>query len=160
MAKQFYFYFGTGNPSAFTGLSPTFTVFSQNGTTGLQAPGITETVVGSGIYGFNYGTTASIAWVIDGGATLTNSAIRYLVGALDPVMGVDQSIGFATDSFGTTITDPTTLYGQANRNQEFNEGNKIFLKSSGLWDIYSRGASGTLLREKQLTNTVTSATSS
>lgn len=156
MSKQFYFSFGNGSPASYTGLSPSLTVFLWNGITALIGPICSELSAGTGIYGFNYGTTASIAFVIDGGATLLQSSIRYIVGSIDPVMAVDQSVGYGTDSFGSTSLDPSTIFGQVKRAQEFNEGNKLFIKSTGLWDISSRGSS-ILLREKALTNTVTSA---
>ncbi len=158
MSKQMYFVFGNALPSSYTGLSPTFILYNWNGITAIPGPTIIETTAGSGIYGFQYGGTQSIAWVIDGGATLTTNSIRYLSGSLDPVMVMDQSIGFSTDSVGSTLTDPTTLYGQIKRNQEFNEGDKTFTKSTGYWDVYARG--GTLLLfEKALSNTLTNATS-
>ena len=164
MSKLFYFTFGSGgqNPNVYTGLSPTFIVFSQNGNTPLTSPTIAELTPGSGIYGFTSGTTASIALIIDGGATLSTlsstSSFRYIRDAIDPILAVDQSVGYNTDSFGSTASDPTTLFGQAKRNQEFNEGDKYFTKSTGLWDNYNRGST-TLLFEKALTNTTTSATS-
>jgi hypothetical protein len=162
MSKQFYFTFGNGDGATFTGLSPTLSLFLWNGLTALPAPAITELTAGTGIYGFQYGTTASIIFKVDGGATLSVgqfSGYRFFYGNIDPVLAVDQAIGYATDSFGSTATDPTTLYGQAKRNQEFNEGAKVFTKSTGIWDIYSRGSSALLL-EKTLSNTTTSATSS
>lgn len=183
MAKQYYFYFGNANPSSYTGLSPTFTLFNLNGTTPTTPPGISELAAGSGIYGFQYGITASVAFVIDGGATLTTASIRYIVNVLDPVNSVDQVLGYApsttqgpttalayldrlnnavgytADSFGSTLSDPASVMGYCKRNLEFNEGNKVYTKSTGIWDIYSRGSS-TLLREKALTNTSSSATSS
>jgi hypothetical protein len=156
--KQYYLKFGTGNPSAFTGLTPTFTVFSMGGMTALSAPGITEAPAGSGLYGFQFGTTQSIIFLVDGGAVLS-ATDRFIVGGLDPVQAVDQTIGQTTDSYGTTLTDPVSVLGYCKRTQEFNEGNKIFTKSTGIWDIYSRGST-TLLREKTLSNNVTQATSS
>jgi hypothetical protein len=160
MAKQFYLYFGNGNPGSYTGLSPSFIIFNSAGVS-LTPPGITEFASSgaTGIYGFQYGSTVGAAFVIDGGATLTTASIRYIVGSIDPVMSIDQSIGYSTDSFGSTTSDPSTIFGQVKRAQEFNEGNKVFTKSTGFWDIYSRGSS-TLLREKVLSNTTTSATSS
>lgn len=158
MSKTYYLKFGTGNPQNYTGLSPTFIIFSANGSSALVSPGITEMPIGSGLYSFMYGTTQSILFEADGGVNLSNSD-RFIVGALDPIQAVDQQVGYITDSFGSTVTDPTTMMGKLNRIQEFEEGNKVFNKSTSIWDIYSRGSS-TLLREKVLTNTTTSATSS
>ena len=171
MSKQYYLKFGTGNPQAYAGLTPTFTLFAMGGQTNgsfqtLLAPGITEGVPGSGIYGFLFGPpTMSICFVAFGGANLS-ATDAYIFGGLDPVQAVDVTIGQPlTDSFGSTSADPTTIAGYCRRNLEFNEGDKTYIKSTGIWDIYARGSTegindGTLLREKILTNTVTSATSS
>lgn len=160
MAKQAYFYFGSGLPGQYTGLSPTFIAFNMGGLTAIPAPGITEFYASgmTGVYGFQFGATANVVFIIDGGATLASSNVRYIVGSLDPVLSVDLSIGYSTDSFGNTATDPTTLFGQAKRNQEFNEGDKAFTNSTGLWDVSNRGST-TLLFEKQLTNTPNGANS-
>ena len=158
MSKQFYFTFGSGNPASYSGLSPSMILFLQNGITALIGPTLTELTPGTGIYGFQYGTTASMVFVIDGGITLApTSSIRYITGSIDPVLAVDQSIGYSTDSYGSTAADPSTIFGKVNRNQEFQEGDKYFVKSTGVWDIYNRGST-TLLIEKVLTNTTTEAT--
>lgn len=155
--KTYGIVFGTGDSRPYTGLSPTFILFF-NATTGatLAPPGITETLAGSGMYSFFYGPTFSIFFQVDGGAIL-NDSIRYVKGVLDPIQAVDEKVGTIDDSFGTTSADPTTLLGYAKRNLEFDEGNAVFDKTTGTWDIYSRGSS-TLLREKILTNTTTEAT--
>ena len=160
MSKQAYFYFGSGLPGQYTGLSPTFIAFNMGGITAIAAPGITEfaTAGMTGVYGFQFGATASVAFIIDGGSTLTSSNIRYIVGNLDPVLSIDQSIGYQTDSFGNTATDPTTLFGQAKRNQEFNEGDKAFAVSTGYWDNFNRGST-TLLFEKVLSTGPNGSTS-
>lgn len=155
MSKSYWLKFGTGDASVNTGLSPTFTIFSANGLTALSAPGITETPAGGGLYRFMYGPTLPIIFKADGGGGLS-SADRYIYGTLDPIQAVDEQIGYATDSYGSTAADPSTLMGYARRNQEFQEGNASFAKSTGIWSIYSRGSS-TLLREKTLTNTTTTA---
>jgi len=136
--KQFFFRFGSGNPATYTGLSPSFTIFSLQGLTAITAPGITETPVGSGIYNFRYYATLPIVFQIDAGTAVTASD-RYIVNVLDPIQAVDLSIGTNQDSFGNTFVDPNTLFGYARRSLEWHEGNQNFNKSSGLWDIYSRG---------------------
>jgi hypothetical protein len=156
--KTYYLVFGSGNPANFTGLAPTLTIFSAGGLTALSAPGVTETPAGSGLYQFTYAPTLSILFLADGGSNLSNTD-RYLKGALDPIQAVDEKMGYTTDSFGSTATDPSTVFGYLKRNQEFQEGNATFTKSSGVWDVYSRGSS-TLLVEKALTNTTSAATKS
>ena len=150
--------FGSGDSSSNTGLTPTFTIFSINGVSALAAPGVTETPVSSGLYQFIYGPTLPLVFKVDGGAALTSSD-RYLYGVLDPIQAVDQSTGFLGDSFGSTSVDPTTIFGYVKRLQEFLEGNAVYAKATGLWNISSRGSS-TLLRVKTLTDTTTSSTKS
>lgn len=159
MSKSYGLKFGTGDPRLNTGLHPTLIIFNSaiDGTP-LTPPGISEVISGSGIYNFMYGPTLSIGFLADGGSNLSSSD-RYITGLLDPIQAVDEKVGYATDSFGSTGVDPTTIFGYAKRNQEFEEGNAVFNKSSGVWDIYSRGSS-TLLAEKTLTNSISLATKS
>jgi hypothetical protein len=159
MAKSYALTFGSGDPRTWTGLAPTFLIFYSPtlGTT-LPPPGISEVLAGSGFYNFSYGPTTSIQFLVDGAGSLSSSD-RYIKGILDPIQAVDQSVGQVTDSFGSTNVDPATLLGYAKRNLEFNEGNKVYTKATGIWDVSSRGSS-ILLREKSLTNTTTSSSSS
>lgn len=154
--KDYWLKFGSGDPRTNTGLSPTFIIFQTVGGTAISSPSITEPGASTGLYYFQYGTTMSIAFAVDGGAGLSDSD-RYIVGSLDPIQAVDQKIGYESDSFGSTSVDPSTLYGHLKRTLEFLEGNADFNKSTGSWQIYSRGSS-TLLREKTLTNTISEAT--
>ncbi len=151
MAKNFVVQFGTGNPTLRTGLTPTFTIFKTVGGSNITAPGVTEIPTSSGLYYFTYGPTSAIAFVLDGGSSITDTSIRYLTGQLDPVQAVDESIGVSGDSYGSTSVDPTTIFGYVKRLREFNEGNSTFDKSSGVWDIYTRGSSAELV-QKTLTD--------
>lgn len=153
--KSYWLKFGSGDSASTTGLSPTFTIFSANGLTAIAAPGITETPAASGLYQFNYGPTLPIIFKCDGGAALATGD-RYIYGTLDPIQTVDEKVGTTSDSFGSTATDPSTLMGFAKRAQEFWEGNATFTKASGIWQVYSRGSS-TLIAQKSLTNTTTTA---
>lgn len=154
MAKTYYLKFGTGIASAFSGLSPTLSIFSANGVTNRTPPGITETPAGSGLYRFQYSPSLSIVFQADGGAALA-SGDRYIYGAIDTIQSVDEKVGVVTDTFGTSAVDPTTLMGKLNRVQENQEGQATFTKATGIWDVYSRG--GSLLFERTLTNTTTVA---
>lgn len=158
MAKDYWLRFGTGDPATNTGLSPTFTIFSAGGLTALSAPGITETPTGSGLYRFQYGPTLSIVFTCDGGAALSGGD-RYIVGALDPIQTLDQQVGTVDASFGSTASDPDTVMGYLKRSQEVSEGDAVFTKSTGAWQVYSRGSS-TLLFEKSLSNNTTEASKS
>lgn len=153
MAKTFFLKFGSGDPSAFAGLSPTFTTFLSEGGTLISSPAISEVGSSTGIYKFSYAPSATFAtvFIADAGASVSSSD-RYLTGALDPIAIVDQKLGDTQDSFGSTSVDPSTAIAYLKRIQEFLEGNQTFNKTTGVWDIYSRGSS-TLLREKTLENT-------
>lgn len=153
--KLYWLKFGSGDPANFTGLSPTFVIFSAQGISAITAPGITETPSSSGIYQFTYGPTLPIIFKVDGGAALSTGD-RYITNALDPIQSVDEKVGSDVSSFGSTAVDPTTLIGWAKRNQEFDEGNAEFIKATGVWSVSSRGSS-TLLMTKQLTNNTTEA---
>lgn len=154
--KTYYLKFGTGDPANYTGLMPTLSIFSAGGLTAITAPGVTETPVGSGLYRFDYGPTLSIIFKADGGAALATGD-RYITGVLDPIQAVDEKVGTTSDSFGSTGTDPSTVFGYLKRGQEVLEGNSVFTKATGIWQVYNRGSS-TLIAQKTLTNTTTSAT--
>jgi len=145
----------TQDPRQFTGLSPTFIIFMTTGGTFLTAPAITEPGVSTGLYNWQYGTTQSIVFTIDAGSAVS-AANRYITGTMDPVDAVDEKIGFGSDSFGSTLTDPSTLFGFAKRAQETAEGNANFNKSTQVWSVSSRGSS-TLLFTKTLSNTASEA---
>ncbi len=150
--KSYLLKFGSGNPSAFTGLSPSFILFQIGPTlpwANSVSPGITEISTGSGLYTFAYNATLPFAFVVDGGSALPSND-RYITGILDPIQAVDERVGFPGDSIGSTAVDPTTLMGFAGRNQEFEEGNAFFNKTTGVWDIQTRG--GTTIQTKVLTN--------
>lgn len=147
------------NPTTYTGLAPTLIQFVDNLGNNISAPGITESPAGSGIYRFSYGPTIGMFLTVDWGGVITSS-YRYTKGSLDPIQAVDERVGGIlgnNDSIGSTAIDPTTVIGFLKRALEFWEGNASYDKATGTWDIYSRGSS-TLLREKDLTNTVTAAT--
>ena len=103
--KNYYFRFGTGNPSTYSGLSPTFIVFrSPAGAT--TPPSISELST-TGVYNFQYECTGSVAFVVDGATTLLTTADRYIAGALDVSDRLDEFLGRAGDAIGFS-----TAYGQ------------------------------------------------
>jgi hypothetical protein len=67
-------------------------------------------------------------------------------------------IGATTSTFGSNVLDPGDLFGYMKRMQEFLEGNQQFTKTSGAWQINSRG--GSLLATKSLSNSSTVVTKS
>lgn len=154
--KTFYLKFGGGDPRINSGLSPTFVIFSLAGLTSITGVTITELPAGSGLYQFNYGPTLAVTFLADGGAGLS-SVDRYITGILDPIQAVDQQLGFTTDSFGTTGADPGTVWGYCKRFLELFEGDAVFTKATGVWQLFNRGST-TLLRTKTVTNTTASST--
>ncbi len=155
--KNYWITFGTQDPRTYSGLSPTFLLyFNKLGAT-LSPPGITEVLAGSGFYSFqaSVGWSGSFAFLVDGGASA--AAVRYVTGALDPVDEIDLTLGYTASSFGSTNVDPGDVFGMLKRNQENQEGNATFLKSSGVWSIFSRGSSS-LLSTKVLTQDTTGCT--
>lgn len=153
--KIYYLKFGSGDPAPYTGLFPTFTVFNAQGLTAIAAPGVTELPAGTGLYQFSYGPTQAVVFKADGGAGLS-AGDRYISGTLDPIQAVDQQLGFSTDSFGSTSTDPGSIWGYVKRLQEFFEGDATYTKGTGIWQLFNRGST-TLLRTKTLANNTTSA---
>lgn len=156
--KNYILRFGQNNPANYTGLAPTFTVFAFVPSGTLTAPpGITESPAGSGIYSFGFtATTMPIGFKVDGGATLS-STDRWIVGILDPIQAVDEKMGWLTDSFGGTASDPTTVMGYLKRAQEVAEGTATYTKATGGWAVSSRGGS-TALFERTLVNNSGSVT--
>ncbi len=149
--KTYTLQFGSGDSRLNSGLTPTFLIYySPSMGATISPPGITEMLVGSGFYNFSAGTTATIEFLAYSGGSLS-ATDAYIKGVLDPVLAVDQQIGQSTDSFGSTGTDPSTLFGHARRRFEWDEGTASFNKLTSTWDVYSRGSS-TLLMEKTLSN--------
>lgn len=149
------------DPRTYTGLGASVSILNfYSPVTGqtYAHPGISEVLAGSGDYWFPYdvGNTSPISFLVDGGATL-NSSLRFIGGLIDPLDKVNEVLGYTGSGFGSTSVDPDTVLGYAKRAMEFSEGQQDFLKSSGQWEIYSRGAS-TLLRVKTLTSSTTGVT--
>lgn len=158
MAKSYLLKFGSNDPSAFSGLSPSFILFQQGPTlpwTNATPPGISEISTGSGLYTFAYNATLPFAFVADGGVALAASD-RYITGILDPIQAVDERVGFPGDSIGSTNIDPTTVLGYVARSQEVAEGQAFFDKTTGTWEIKTRG--GTTIQTRVLTNSSGSVT--
>lgn len=53
-------------------------------------------------------------------------------------------VGSAADTFGDSGTDPTTMFGYLKRLQEFNEGDSLYVKGTGVLTMSSRGSSAAL----------------
>jgi hypothetical protein len=159
MSQRFFLRFGTANPQEFAGLTPTLMIFKKGDDgTDLAAPAVTEVGVSTGFYKFTYPTspTFSIVFVADGGAAITDDSSRYVAGVLDPITNVDQELGFAADSYGSTAL-PTSAMGNLKRVVQYWQADATFNKSTGVWSQYAQGSS-TLLYEKTLANNVSQTT--
>lgn len=157
--KYYSFHFGAANPSVYTGLTPTFLLFNNLASgASLARPGITEIPAASGIYRFLYEPVnlTPIIFLIDGTNAITVDSDRYITANLDTIQQVDQVLGFTNSSIGSTATDPVDLYGLLKREQEILEGDATFNKTTGVWDIMTRG--GTTIQTKVLTNSTGTVT--
>lgn len=67
------------------------------------------------------------------------------------------AVGSTASSFGTSVTDPTDLFGYLKRVIENLEGNETYYKASGALTILSRGSSYTLAN-KTLANSISLVT--
>lgn len=103
MAKTYFTRFGAGDPRTYTGLAPTFLIFVRGTDGATQAPpSITETLTGSGIYQFAYGTTQPIAFLMDAATTSPGVAGRYVTGNIDPADRIDE-YGNTLTAYGLTL---------------------------------------------------------
>lgn len=109
------------------------------------ALGTTSVAIGTTLTGYGVSTYA-IGTTLIGFGTST-----YALG-----LSIITVLGSTASAIGSTSTDPSDIFGQLKRNQEFNEGLATFAKSSGIWNIQSRG--GTLIAQRTLANTVTTVT--
>lgn len=170
MARDYWFAFGGGTTTANSGLQPTFITFMNDQGTGFAAPSIAE-IAAKGLYLCQYGATQTIVFTLDGATTGLVATDRYINGVFDPsdmfgatltmlgnsLASMALSIGSTASSYGSTSIDPVDLYGYLKRNLEFNEGDKVYTKATGLLDYYIRGGgiSGPLIREKTVSDTQT-----
>jgi hypothetical protein len=160
MTKNYWVTFGSGNPVQYAALgsSVIFLQFGNAAGLTLVPPGITEIYPGWYRFQYDVGVTNNIIFTIDGGATLgpSTSTLRFLSGILDPTDNLDSQIGSTNSTFGTTLL-PGDVFGYVKRTTQFLEGQQTFNKSTGTWDVFSKGSS-TLLVEKTLTNSVSGVT--
>lgn len=140
---QYYFTYGATNAIAFV----------IDGGSGLASsiryvPGLLDPVDAIDEQLTAYGNTA-----LQGMSNLGTTMLTSFAGLGNTMFygfsGIDAKLGATNASFGSTNTDPTSIFGFVKRLQEFNEGNSTFNKATGVWDVYSRGSS-TLLTEKTL----------
>lgn len=127
----------------------------SSGVTGL-AGGITN--IGAGFTSIAGGITvigSGFSTVMTGISALAAGLTAGFAGASSAFAG----IGNVNSSFGTTSSDPTTVFGYLKRLQELQEGDNQFSKTAGTLQMLSRGSS-TVLRNKLITQTSVSITKS
>lgn len=159
MSKLYWVRFGSANPQEFAGLSPTFISFVRNDGASLGRPSIAEIGVSTGLYGFTFavGSTFSVGFTVDGGSSISDQSARYVTGSLDPILDVDQRVGFEYDPVGGTLIGATTIFGLVWRLRAFLEAAENFNKSTGAWTKYEYGTS-TMILQRTLSNDITETT--
>jgi hypothetical protein len=106
MARDYWFQFGSGNPTLTAGLAPTFVYFVNGSGQTIAAPGVSQIFSGLGLYRTNYAATQTIAFVLDGATTGLGSN-RYISGVFDPqdMFGASlTSIGTSLSAVGTSLS--------------------------------------------------------
>ena len=158
MSTRYGVKFGSGNPQTYAGLTPTFIILIDNLGATYAGPSITELGSSIGFYKFEYAPSPTLTFffTIDGGAAIVDTASRYISGSIDPVINVDQQLGFSTDSYGTTAA-PSSVFGYVKRANEQFQSVATFSKTSGIWSVYAAGTS-TLLMSKTLANSLAETT--
>ena len=136
----YFLQFGSGDPSANTGLSPTFTVFKNSAGGNITPPSIAE-VSTTGLYSFTLSPVEAITFVCSGATTGLSTTDRFITGALDP------SIGDTTALIGNSASDPTSLFGFLKRLQELQEGDENYTKATGVLIRQDRTGATTLISQ-------------
>ncbi len=156
-------------------------IFNTPNNMGATLVAIGNTAIAYGTTNFAIGTTnlaygttnialgtTSVAWGLANNTAETNMGTTLVaIGNTSIALGstILAEIGITTSGFGALIgsvgstfggsgSDPVDLFGYLKRLQENLEGNSIYTKQSGVWDIYSRGSS-----TKLISKTVTNGTS-
>jgi hypothetical protein len=104
--RDYWFAFGSGNPSTYTGLAPTFIKFVDTSGGATTPPSIAESPAGSGLYKSAYQPNGTICFVLDGATTGLASADRYIAGVMDPLDlmgGTLVATGTSLLAMGTTL---------------------------------------------------------
>lgn len=129
---------------------------------GVSLLALGSTILGYGFTNFGYGST-NYGYGVSLYAGLGNQGITVIgIGNTLLALGfssgaLEALIGDTTSSYGSTSSDPSTVFGFLKRSQEFWEGNQVYIKASGILDFYSRGST-TLLREKTIADTSSQTT--
>lgn len=135
------------------------------GTTGV-ALGTTSVALGTTSVALGVTSVALGTSIVAASSTLTGYGVSIYAGTQtllaygNTINAIGSSIlgqlGTTASSIGTTNTDPVDIMGHLKRIQEFHEGTSEFSKTSGLWQIKTRGS--TLMVQRTLANAVTTVT--
>jgi hypothetical protein len=185
--KSYYLRFGSGNPSSYSGLAPTFIVW-RNAAGVTTSPSIAE-VSTTGIYTFTYEINGTVAFVADGATTGLATADRYIAGALDISDRLNEFVGRASDSvgfstlfgqaflgltsigavssligttssvIGDSLTNPSSLFGFLKRIENVQEGQSIYTKATGGLNLYDK-TGATLLASRSISDSGSTITKS
>jgi len=168
LLKTFGVVFTTGDPSVHTGLVPVFNKFKTISGTAVATPTISE-LSSDGLYHFAATLLPNevIYFVMDG-ATTSLGGNRYVSGLLDPKDSIDQQltdhsstlsalIGTTSSLFGDDATDPPDIFGYLKRCLEWQEGDAVYNKTTGVWSSTDR-AGLTTIASKTLTSDDTNVT--
>jgi len=101
-SKQYLLRFGSGNPSAYSGLAPTFTKFLNSAGSATTAPSISELST-TGLYTFSYDPQGFIGFVCDGATTGLASTDRYIIGILDTNDKISE-VGGTLTALGSSLS--------------------------------------------------------
>jgi hypothetical protein len=129
----------------------TLTNANDNYVTGVLDPVL---AVDQAVIGVSTNLRQLGATILAMAATLSALSASFAAFGLSYTTFSSTLVGDLNSSFGSTSTDPSTLFGYLKRMQEFLEGDQVFTASSGTWMIYNRASLGTttLLRTKTVTN--------
>lgn len=109
MSRDYWFAFGGGTASIYSGLQPTFITFMNDSGSGIVAPGITE-IASKGLYLCQYAATQTIVFTLDGFTTSMAATDRFINGVFDPY-----------DLFGATLN---AVYVQGITNTSYSLSNQ------------------------------------
>lgn len=130
------------------------------GTT-LTAIGYSSLVYGSSLIAIGNTLTANIpAGLGTTLVTFANATTANFLNLGSTLVGVGTTLGLlgsSASSFGSTSIDPTTVFGFLMRTQELLEGDQVYTKGTGIFQLYNRGQS-TLLRTKTISDAAANTT--
>lgn len=112
-------------------------------------------ILAQGLTTLGYGvSTYAVATTILAGLSNIVVSVSLSSSVIDEI---NLKLGATTSAFGDSALDPGSVFGYLKRLQEFNEGDAIFSKSTGVWTITDR-TGATTIATKTLSNNNTQVT--